>query len=129
MNWYWVIGGILITFSGFIHMIFGDRWIFNQLDEETMATHYSGEITKITLRWFWHLGSFLIFFMAVVVLLMGLTDGVVPAESFIAQLLAIIYAGFIGTLVIVNLKNLGNLKEFPQAILFVIFIALLLLGS
>ncbi len=129
MNWYWIIAGVLITVSGFIHMILGDRWIFNQLNTEMMSTHYSGEITKITVRWFWHLGIFLIFLMAILVLGMGLTDGFIPAEPFIAQLFSVIYLGFIGTLIVVNSKNLGNLKEFPQAVLFIIFTVLLLLGS
>lgn len=129
MNWFFVIAGFMIAFSGFIHMILGDKWIFNRLDGEAMATHYTGEITKITLRWFWHLGSFLIFLMAAVALVMGFTEGVVPAEAFVARLLAVIYVGFLGVLVAVNVKNLGSLKEFPQAILFVIFIVLLVLGS
>lgn len=129
MNWYWIIAGFMITFSGFIHMILGDKWIFNQLNANHMETHYTGEITKITVRWFWHIGSFLIFLMAAIVLSMGFTDGFIPEESFIARLLAVIYAGFIGVLVVVNLQNLSNLKEFPQGVLFIMFIALLLLGS
>lgn len=131
MNTIWIVAGFLITFSGFIHAILGDRWIFNQLKAENMRTHYTGEITKITVRWFWHIGSFLIFFMAAVVLAMGFSDTIIPveSESLVAQLLAIIYAGFIGVLVVVNRKNLANLREFPQAILFVIFIALLLIGA
>ncbi|MEM7032590.1 MAG: hypothetical protein AAF629_23760 [Chloroflexota bacterium] len=129
MNWYWIIAGFLITFSGFVHMILGDKWIFNQLDAVPMETHYSGEITKITLRWFWHVGSFVIFFMAVLVLTMGLTDGLIPVEVFIARLLIVIYLGFIGTLVAVNIKKIGNLKAFPQLPLFVVFIMLLFLGS
>lgn len=129
MNWYWIIAGFMIAFSGFIHMILGDKWVFNRLKADKMETHYTGEITKITVRWFWHIGSFLIFLMAAIVLSMGFSDGFIPAESFIARLIAVIYAGFIGVLVIVNLKNLGNLKEFPQGVLFIVFIALLLLGA
>lgn len=129
MNWFWIIAGFFIVFSGFIHMILGEKWIFNQLNAENMVTHYTGEITKITVRWFWHVGSFLIFLNASIVLTMGFTDGFIPEENFVAKLVAIIYAGFIGTLIIVNRKNLGNLRQFPQAILFIIFIALLLLGS
>lgn len=129
MNWFFVIAGFMIAFSGFIHMILGDRWIFNRLDPADMETHYTGEITKITLRWFWHLGSFLIFVVAIVTLIMGFTEGVVPSEAFVARLFAVIYGGFIGTLLVVNSKNLGNLRAFPQAGLFIIFIILLLLGS
>lgn len=129
MNGYWIAAGFMIAFSGFIHMILGDRWIFNRLNASNMETHYTGEITKITVRWFWHIGSFLIFLMAAIVLSMGFTDGFIPEESFIARLLAVIYAGFIGVLVLVNLKDLSNLKAFPQGILFIVFIVLLLLGS
>ena len=129
MNWYWIVAGAFILFSGFIHMILGDKWIFNRLNEEHLQTYYTGEITKITVRWFWHVGSFIIFFISAIVLSMGLTDGIIPEEQFMARLLAGIYAGFIGTLVLVNIKKLSNLKEFPQLILFTLFIILLLLGS
>ena len=71
----------------------------------------------------------MIFFMAIVTLLMGFTEGLIPAEPFIATLFITIYGGFIATLVAVNIKDLANLKAFPQAILFVIFITLLWLGS
>ena len=128
MNGFWLAAGLLITVSGFIHMILGDRWIFNQLDEAGLETHYSPEITKITLRWFWHVGSFMIFFNAVLVLLMALTEGTIPAENFIATLVIIIYAGFISVLLLVNVENLRNLMQFPQLPLFMVFIVLLYLG-
>lgn len=128
MNWIWLIASIIILFSGFIHMILGDRWIFNQLSADMMETHYSGEITKITLRWFWHIGSFLIFLMATVTFLMATTDEIIPSERFIAHAIATVYAGFTAVLIIVNRKQLTNLREFPQAILFIVFILLLLWG-
>lgn len=129
MNWIWLIASIMILFSGFVHMILGDRWIFNQLDASTMNTHYSGEITKITLRWFWHVGSFIIFLNAITVFIMAVTDGILPNESFMAQFVAIIYAGFTVVLIVVNGQKLSNLREFPQAILFIVFIILLLWGA
>ena len=128
MNGFWIAAAVFITISGFIHMILGDRWIFNRLDQTNLETHYSGEITHITMRWFWHVGSFMIFFNAVVVLLMGFSDTIVPAENFVAWLIIVIYLGFIGTLLAVNIKKLGNLSQFPQAILFLVFIGLLFLG-
>lgn len=129
MNWYFLIAGFFVIITGFVHAILGEKWIFDQLKPESLRTHYSGDVTKITLRWFWHVGSFLVFFVGAIALVMGATEGVIPAEHFIGKLLAIIYLGINGLLILVNLRDLSKLKEYPQLIIMILIMVLLYLGS
>ncbi|MEM7040709.1 MAG: hypothetical protein AAF570_27355 [Bacteroidota bacterium] len=129
MNWLYIIAGIFLCITGFVHLILGEKWLFSKLRVENLETHYSGEVTKTTLRWFWHFGSFMVLLVATTALLMGLTDGLIPAEDFMGKFLAIIYLGLNSLLIALHLPNPSNLKEYPQLIIMVGIMVLLFLGS
>ncbi|MEM7369130.1 MAG: hypothetical protein AAF587_11065 [Bacteroidota bacterium] len=129
MNWYYLIAGFFVIITGFVHMILGEKWLFSFLKAESLDTHYSGEVTKTTLRWFWHFGSFMVFFVGVLALVMGYSDTLIPAENFIGKLLAIIYLGLNVLLIVLNASQPKNLKEYPQLIIMVVIMVLLFLGS
>lgn len=129
MNWYWLIAGGIILFTGFIHAILGEKWIFSKLHTDNLNTHYTGEVTKNTLRWFWHFGSFMIFGVGSLALTMALSDNIIPAEQFIGKLLAGIYFGLIALLILCNISDLRNLKEYPQGLIIFGVGVLLWLGA
>lgn len=129
MNWYYLIAGIFVVITGFVHAVLGEKWIFSKLKPENLNTHYSGDVTKITLRWFWHVGSFIVFFVGVLALVMALTDGLIPSEPFIGKLLATIYLGINSLLILVNLKTPKSLREYPQLLIMLLIMVLLYLGA
>lgn len=129
MNWYYLIAGVFVIITGFVHMILGEKWIFSRLKPENLETHYSGEVTKTTLRWFWHVGSFIVFFVGILALTMALTNGTISNEAFTGKLLATIYLGINGLLILLNLPNLKNLKEYPQLLIMLVIMVLLYMGS
>lgn len=129
MNTYYLIAGILLVVTGCVHLVLGELWLFRRLRPENLETHYPGSITKTTLRWFWHFGSFMVFFVATLALLMALTDDVVPAESFVGLLLTIIYLGLNGLLLLLNLPHLRQLTAYPQLLVMLGIMVLLYLGA
>ena len=47
----------------------------------------------------------------------GITEGVIPEESFIAKLLATIYFGLTVLLILFNIRKIKNLQKNPQGLL------------
>lgn len=129
MNWYYLIAGGFVILTGFVHAILGEKWIFSKLNPAMLNTHYSGDVTKTTLRWFWHVGSFIVFFVGGLALTMGISDGLIPAESFIGKLLAFIYLGINSLLIVLHISQPKKLKEYPQIIIMMVIMVLLYLGS
>ena len=129
MNWYWIVAGCIILFTGFVHAILGEKWLFSKLKPENLDTHYSGKVTKVTLRWFWHFGSFIIFGVGSLALTMALSEKIIPAEPFIGKLLAGIYFGLTALLLLFNLHDLKSLKEYPQGLIIFAVGVLLWLGA
>ena len=129
MNWYYLIAGVFVVITGFVHMILGEKWIFSKLKSENLETHYPGEVTKTTLRWFWHVGSFVVFFVGTLALLMAFTEGLIPAEGFVGKLLAIIYLGINGLLLLLMIPDPKKLRDYPQLIIMIVIMVLLYLGS
>ncbi len=129
MNWYYLIAGIFVIITGFVHMILGEKWIFSKLDPAHLQTHYSGEVTKTTLRWFWHVGSFIVFFVGAISLIMGTTTGIIPNENLVGTLLSIIYLGINSILILLHLSKPKMLKAYPQLIIMLVIMVLLYLGS
>ena len=129
MNTYYLIAGILLAVTGTVHMVLGELWIFRKLKAENLETHYTGDVTKTTLRWFWHVGSFIVYFVGTLAFLMALTDDIVPAEGFVGILCAIIYLGINSLLVVVNMRNPLDLRHYPQLIVMIGIMVLLYLGS
>lgn len=110
-------------------MILGEKWIFSKLKTKHLETHYSGDITKTTLRWFWHVGSFIVFFVGILSLSMGLSDQVIPNESFVGKLLALIYLGINGILIGLHITTPKKIKSYPQLIIMLVIMILLYFGS
>lgn len=128
MNWYYAIAGIFVVITGFVHMILGEKLILSRLKQENLSTHYSGDVTKTTLRWFWHVGSFIVFFVGALALLIGFSDGIIPNEKMVGTLLLIIYMGINGLLILLNITKPKKLMEYPQIIIMLIIMVLFYLG-
>ena len=129
MNWYFIIAGSFTILTGFVHMILGELWIFSKLKPENLETHYSGEITKTTLRWFWHVGSFIVFLVGTMSLLMGFTDRIITDEHQMGELLSLIYLGINGLLIGLHITNPKKLKAYPQILIMLVIMVLLFLGA
>lgn len=129
MNIFWLIAGIFILISGLVHGTLGELWLFASLTDDRLESHYTGEVTRIILRWFWHFGTFMIVAVAALTLTMALTNGIIPAETFVARLIAGMYGGLLLILALFTLPKPHTLKEFPQALLMVFFVVMLLWGA
>lgn len=128
MNWLWTIAGIIMLMTGLIHSILGEKRIFNNLKTENLKTHYSGEVTKITLRWFWHFSSIMIASIGSIAFLMGCTEEFIPSEPFLAKILAGVTYGLVVLLVVVNLRDPSNLKYYPQGVVLLVIAFLIWIG-
>ena len=129
MNWYYIIAAIFLFITGLVHMYLGEKWLFEKLNSENLETHYTGGVTKTTLRWFWHFGSFMVFWVGVLALIMGVTDDMITDENQVGKLLASIYLGLNSLLIFLHIKQPTKLKEYPQLIIMIVIMILLYLGS
>ena len=130
MNVYWIISGILMLMGGAAHTLVGEKSVISHLAKQKPVTEFSAEHTFNLIRWFWYLGSFVSFWVGVVALTIGLTDGVVPAEAFIGKLLSTLMLGFsVITFGIVAALNPKELNKLSQVIVLVIVTILLWVGA
>ncbi len=130
MNWYWIISGVLMIIGGLMHTVVGERNVISHLARNKPTTGFSPNQTFNLIRWFWYLGSFISFWIGAIALIIGLTDGVIPAENFIGMLLASLMLGFsmitFGVVAALNPKELGKLS---QVVILVAVTILLWVGS
>ena len=130
MNWYWLIAGILMIIGGIMHTVIGERNVIRKLKEQKDQGGFPTDEAFNLIRWFWYLGSFISFWIGVLAILIGYTDGILEAEQTIGKLLASIMFGFaILTFGIVALLNPKDLQKLGQVVILILVMVLLWIGS
>ena len=131
MNWYWTTAGALAVGGGLAHLILGERRIITRLDPATLPAlpPMSGDTTKRYLRWFWHVGTVNIFGAATVGLIIGLSDGLIPAERVVANLIAAVFLGMFLAFCVVAIPSPKHFVRIPQGPAMLVAAILFWLGA
>ncbi|MBT5095133.1 MAG: hypothetical protein HOM21_12850 [Halobacteriovoraceae bacterium] len=130
MDWYYVITGIMAALGALAHLVLGELWIISPLDPEKLTTQkLHGDTVKRYLRWFWHIGTFYILFLAVGSLYIGLTNRFYMFEPILARILAFFFAGMGATYLVVAIPSPRHFYRIPQGPLMILASILLWLGS
>ena len=131
MNWYWTIAGTLAVFGGLAHLILGESWIILRLDPAKLnpSPPMQGDTAKRYLRWFWHVGTVNIFGAAAVGLIIGLSDGLIPAERVIANLIAALFFGMFLAFCVVAIPSPKHFVRIPQGPAMLIAAILFWMGA
>ena len=130
MNGLQASAGFLALLGGFAHMVLGEMWIISPLDPKRLPTTNagSGDTIKRYLRWFWHVGTVMIFLFAGGALLIGLSS-VVPSERLVANILSIWFAGGCLAFCVVAVPSPRHFVRIPQGLLMGLCALLLWFGS
>ena len=116
MNWPWITAGTLAIVGGLAHLYLGESRIISRLDPVALrpSPPMSGDTAKRYLRWFWHVGTVNILGAATVGLVIGLTDGIIPAEREVANLISALFLGMFLAFCVVAIPSPKHFVRIPQ---------------
>ena len=112
-------------------MMFGESRIISRLDPAKLnpSPRIGGDTAKRYLRWFWHVGTVNILGGAGVGLIIGLSNGLIPAERVVANLIAAVFFGMFLAFCVVAIPSPKHFVRIPQGPAMLIAAILFWMGA